>query len=229
MMKNLLHTIGILLVATIIIGTLSQCGSSSKVTKPRRIHRGLNPEDQKPGACYARCLIQDVWAIEHDTVYVYTGDRADDLDAVQNVTKDIQVARRVWKKVPQKKEDCIGYDPSLCWTWCLVEIPGETMVLPIVSDTAQVKEYEQRVIKREVLVSEGGYTDWVEVICEPKITTTFIKDLQKRLKKEGYLKKYTKGEMDQASKDALLAFQRATGQRLGQLDLDTLDALGVVY
>lgn len=77
----------------------------------------------------------------------------------------------------------------------------------------------------------NGYTKWFEVLCVDKVNTSTITQIQKALREEGYLKySGTKDkQLDSETKEALKQFQRDFNLPVGNLDLETLAALGVDY
>ncbi len=89
---------------------------------------------------------------------------------------------------------------------------------------------EYLTIPKRKLVKAGGFTEWREVLCGEKITSGYtIRQIQQALKTRGY----DPGPMDNAmggrTKTALLKFQADKGLPSGNLDMETLKALGINY
>ncbi len=80
---------------------------------------------------------------------------------------------------------------------------------------------------KKVLVKKGGFQEWKEVLCEPKITDTKIADIQKALTREGYDAGPIDNQMGGKTKQALVKFQQDKGLPVGNLNMETLKALGV--
>ena len=81
--------------------------------------------------------------------------------------------------------------------------------------------------RNKTLIKQGGNTVWKEVLCENQINGNTILSIQRALKNRNY----DIGNFDQIlgpqTKAALAQFQRDNGLPVGQLDIDTLNLLGV--
>lgn len=221
--RDLFCNAAALLASIMAICMLSQCASSAKTVTTSSVD-GLPMS--KPGACYARCLLPAVYEMRTDTFYVYTGDSSGDFDNVDLRTIELHPAKEEWKSV-KVKDDCS--DPDDCMSKRRFLTPAETLTLPIVLDTSQTVDYEQRIIEREVVVEDSNFTEWAEVVCDNDFTEDLVADVQAKLKERGYLKECIEGKMDEPTKEALIVFQQANGLRRGVLDIDTLNELGVKY
>lgn len=82
-------------------------------------------------------------------------------------------------------------------------------------------------LTKQVLVRPGGFTEWREVVCDEKITNYSIKEIQEALKKAGYDPGPPDGNMGGRTKAALLLFQQDKGLPVGNIDYETLKALGI--
>ncbi len=115
----------------------------------------------------------------------------------------------------------------------VVEIPAEftSRSYQKLKTPTQIKEIEVPAeyasITKKTLLKQGGYTVWKEVLCENKISSSTISAIQRALKNRNY----DVGTIDQVlgaqTKAALTQFQRDNGLPIGQLDVDTLNRLGV--
>jgi len=137
-----------------------------------------------------------------------------------------------------------------------IPIPAEyrTITKTVLQTPAQVKEVaidpEYRTITRQVLkspstteeieipaeyttvssqklVTTGGFTDWVEVLCETKMTTARIIAIQQALKAKGYDPGPVDDILGPRTRAALIQFQKDNGLPVGNLNMETLGALGV--
>ena len=116
-----------------------------------------------------------------------------------------------------------------------VEIPGEytSRTYEKLKTPAQIKEVdvpaEYTTFEKKTLLKAGGYTVWKEVLCENQINSNTIFAIQRALKNRNY----DVGTVDQVlgaqTKAALTQFQRDNGLPIGQLDIETLDQLGIRY
>ena len=79
------------------------------------------------------------------------------------------------------------------------------------------------------MVKQGGFTEWREVVCEGDITRDLVRKVQQALISRGY-DVGTAGadnRMGAATKAALVKFQKENGLPVGQLDTETMRALGI--
>jgi hypothetical protein len=117
----------------------------------------------------------------------------------------------------------------------ILEIPAEfaTQSRRIVRSPATTRTIvvpaETRTITKRVLVKPGGYTEWKEVVCESDITPVFIRQVQQALINRGYDIGPAGADnvMGRDTKTALIKFQKDKGLPFGNLDLETLVALGI--
>ncbi len=116
-----------------------------------------------------------------------------------------------------------------------VEVPAEyeeqsyqRLIKPASSLTTEVPaEYET--ISKRVLVKKGGFTEWRQVVCESNITADLTREVQVALKNKGYDPGHLSNSIDSSTKAALIKFQKDNGLPIGQLDFETLRALGIDY
>jgi len=86
---------------------------------------------------------------------------------------------------------------------------------------------EYKTLSKRQLVSQGGFTEWKEVVCDDKITSDLVRQVQSALKSRGYDPGVADNSMGPKTKEALVKFQKDNGLPVGQLDFDTLKALGI--
>lgn len=84
-------------------------------------------------------------------------------------------------------------------------------------------------ITKRKLVKPGGFNEWREVLCGEKVTGYTVEQIQQALIKAGYDPGPADNVMGAATKRALEAFQRDRNLPVGNLDLETLKALGVNF
>ncbi len=87
---------------------------------------------------------------------------------------------------------------------------------------------EYSTITTKKLVRTGGFTDWVEVLCNAKVTASKVAEIQQALNARGYNVAITNA-MDTATSNALKSFQNENGLPAGNLNIETLKALGVSH
>jgi len=82
-----------------------------------------------------------------------------------------------------------------------------------------------------VMVKEGSYTEWREVLCEDKLTIGTIGNIQRALISNGF--DLGSGGADRmlgpSTRAALLKYQKDQGLPVGGLNIETLNSLGVIY
>ena len=79
------------------------------------------------------------------------------------------------------------------------------------------------------LVRQGGFTEWREVLCGEKLTGYTVRQIQDALRKAGYYKGTSDNTMGASTKAALVKFQQDKGLPVGNVDFETLKALGINY
>ncbi|MGB1205124.1 MAG: peptidoglycan-binding domain-containing protein [Chitinophagales bacterium] len=115
------------------------------------------------------------------------------------------------------------------------EIPAEyrTITKQVLQTPATTREVEipaeYSTISTQKLVRTGGFTDWVEVLCESKVTPAKVIEVQQALKARGYDPGSMDNQMGPRTKQALTQYQKDNGLPIGNLNTETLRALGVNF
>ncbi len=167
------------------------------------------------GSCFATCRIPDQYKTETLTVPVYTGS-----DWNCPFIEKVELPRGAGRLVKKTNGELSSY----CW-----EYASDTTNRPFwrVTDTTQVKQFALRtIVVGKTLVKQGGYSEWREVLCENGIGKNTVSQIRAGLKAQGY----DPGpgyNLDAGVKAALVRFQKEHGLPAGNLDFETLDALGV--
>ncbi|MBX2902078.1 MAG: peptidoglycan-binding protein [Chitinophagales bacterium] len=160
-----------------------------------------------------------------------------------------------WQK-GKADASCLSANPADCQVWCLVEVPAvyrkvtkKVLKTPASSREetipAELKFVERKVVleaaktnkvevpatyktvMKKVLVKKGGYQEWREVLCADKLNEQRILAIQKALKSEGYDPGPFDNVFGTKTKEALIKFQQDKGLPVGNLNMETLKALGV--
>jgi hypothetical protein len=169
--------------------------------------------------------------------------------------KLVTATTQKWVKGAADK-NCLSANPKDCEVWCLKEVPAvyqkvsrKVEVTPAVTKQVEVAAvtkivprkklvyaaYENKIetpptyktIMKKVLVAKGGFQEWKEVLCEPQITDNKVAQIQKALAREGYDAGPADNQMGAKTKEALIKFQQDKGLPVGNLNLETLKALGI--
>ncbi len=77
------------------------------------------------------------------------------------------------------------------------------------------------------LVKAGGFTEWREVVCEADRTPQLISNIKQALALMGYHIDVNENDFDSSLNASLIKFQKDRSLPVGQLDYETLEALGV--
>ncbi len=104
----------------------------------------------------------------------------------------------------------------------------DKLAAPASTTTTEVPAVHNTVTKRN-LVKAGGFTEWREVVCDTDVTPALIRRVQEALMAKGYaLPQFgADNNLGEETKAALVKFQRDNNLPIGQLDMETLKALGV--
>ena len=109
----------------------------------------------------------------------------------------------------------------------------ETKSKQVVKSAATTREIdvpaEYATITKRKLTRAGGVTEWKEVLCDSKVTPYTVRQIQAALKSRGYDAGPEDNVMGSRTKSALTQFQKDKGLPVGQLNIETLKALGVQY
>jgi len=208
---------------------ISSCYAPIDYSKPSYARKSGGPEPgmpSKPGACYAKCLIPDKMETHYDELIVYTGDPNDNNAAIETINYETNPASTKWVK---KKTDinCLSDNPDDCLVWCMVEVPAQYRRVTIVTDTSMTKDFEIKQMESLKVSQQGGFTEWREVVCNGKLTSKLIREIQLALSARGFYQGEITGKMESNVNKALTAFQKENALPIGQLDFESLDALGI--
>ena len=223
----------IYLLSIVILALLQGCPTvypSSQFT-PSSTSNSLAPMPQKPGACYAKCLIEDKVVLSETVYPIFTGNPENTeiaLDTVDHVKKE---AGTTWIK-KKVEEGCKAKNKEDCLVWCLVEVPEEIETIVVVRDPSTTNEYNMVSMAQFDTSEAGGSTQWKEVVCDNHITKGLIFDLQTVLTEETQVSGFKgeiDGEMNPETRTALVNYQKVKGLPVGQLDFETLNELGIKY
>ncbi|MFK7905568.1 MAG: peptidoglycan-binding protein [Chitinophagales bacterium] len=113
------------------------------------------------------------------------------------------------------------------------EVPAEyrnvtkqVLASPATTNEVEIPAEYSTVTTRK-LVKAGGFTDWVEVLCEAKVTRAKIVEVQQALRSRGYDPGPIDNVLGPRTKQALVQFQKDNGLPVGNLNIETMRALGV--
>lgn len=139
-----------------------------------------------------------------------------------------------WQKVPSVQK-CLSLDPDDCLVWTLKETDPVYEYITVVRQVKKVPpedivwEYYVKFIPK---ANQKNYanTEWREVLCNSQITDSVLEQLNKSLYDHGQTNVNPNwSTMESQTTDALIQFQKDHALPIGNLDFETLDALGVSY
>lgn len=108
------------------------------------------------------------------------------------------------------------------------DISVKTLVSPE-AVTENVIPAVYKTVNERRLVSKGGYSVWTEILCAAKTSNSTVISVQRALKDKGYTVGPIDGVMGLQTQTALKQFQTDNSLPIGNLNIETLKALGVKY
>ncbi len=158
-----------------------------------------------------------------------TGDAA----CLSNDPKDCQViclkeVPAQFNKVERKVVKTPSFTRQITTPAEIKIVPRKVMVKPAENLQIEIPATYKKVMEKR-LVKKGGYTDWREVLCASKLTNDRIRQIQNALVAKGYSVGDTGADnvFGEATKTALKKFQADNNLPQGNLNMETLNALGV--
>ncbi len=119
----------------------------------------------------------------------------------------------------------------------VVEMPYEPIYKAVkekvMVNPETVKEEAIPAVYKEVfekkLAQKGGYTVWTEILCANKTSASTIRKLQRALRAEGYSIGAVDGVLGTRTQTSLKQFQLDNELPVGNLNIETLQALGIPH
>jgi len=190
--------------------------------------RDRPPIVQEPGKCYAKCLIGDQYDFWDESYPVYLGNSNDNFEYLKEIKLVLEEEKTEWIKRKADK-NCLSADPNDCLVWCLVNVPEKIETITIVTDTSSTDNYKWEKFEFNEIVKKGGFTEWKEVVCNYKVTADLNRQIQIALRNEGYDPGLIDNVIGTKTKAALVKFQKNNSLPIGNLNIETLDVLGIDY
>ncbi len=129
------------------------------------------------------------------------------------------VTRQVIDTAPRVEEETIPAEYTSVQVRKLVSpARTETITIPATYKTIE-----------KVKIVSGGNLEWREVICDTNSTPELIAQVQAALDAKGYSTGRSDGVFGMSTLHAMERFQRDNGLIVGQLTMETMDALGVPH
>ena len=172
-----------------------------------------NPED-----CYIACY--------EEVPAKYRTEEYKVLDQPATTTEDIIPAKfeTVTKRVISEPSKVVEVPVDAQYK----NVPTKVLVSPeSVSEVVIPAEY--KTVNERRLVKKGGYSVWTEILCAAKTSSSTVRGVQSALEAKGYTVGPIDGIMGLQTQTALKQFQTDNGLPIGNLNLETLKALGVNF
>ena len=176
---------------------------------------------EKDGKCYAKAMMPTTFDEKKEYVAVYTGDKM--IEGVEKKTISTKPPTTKWEK-----KTCTSGNPNDGLVWCLVEVPAESEILNVVTDTSKIKDFVMRPISIRTINDTSGVTKEVEILCPSEETPEMMRLMCSKLVSRGFLQKdEVVNFLDPKIKNAIVTFQKSYGLPQGALNMATMKALGV--
>ncbi len=171
---------------------------------------------QNPDDCYVACYeeIPAIYRTESKQVLVEAAKTVDDVIPAVYKTVTKQVIDQA------SKVEEIKIDPEYSTVTKNVLVSAET------TKSETIPAIYTDVVERK-LVKKGGYTVWTEILCADKQTNDRIYRIQRALKDAGYNPGPIDGVIGIQTQAALKQYQTDKGLPIGNLNMETLKALGI--
>ncbi len=156
-----------------------------------------------------------------------------DANCLSNDPKDCQVIclkeiPAQFNKVERKVVKTPSYTRQILTPAELKIVPRQVMVKPAEVIQIEIPATYKKIMEKRISKT-GGYTDWREVLCGSKLTSDRIRQIQNALIAKGYSVGAAGADnvFGEATKEALRKFQADNSLPQGNLNIETLNALGV--
>lgn len=222
-MKNTFTPINLFVLVLI---SMLVIGCSTSYNAKRHTHGPLAGMPIDPGKCFDKCVIKEnKYDIKRDSIKVYS-----DIENVAYTTKRIVIKATATEWVKKKADrNCLSENPDDCLVWSLIETPGEYLIEKIPDDPTVAGDLSYQPYQIKTL-SEPEETDWKEVVCSHDITKDLVSAVQDSLTANGYHIDPIDNNANTISSNirvALVEYQKENQLPMGQLDMETLESLGI--
>lgn len=206
----------------LLLFSLIGCFSSYNSNRPFVSRSGSMPP-MEAGKCFAKSQMPASVETYKREIIEFTGTDLDNPFVTK--VKDVLVpAGKKWEK--RITDNCLSSNPKDCMVWCLVEEKEVAFEYYTVTDTAEVKEFDVYIKEHEHSVS--GKNEWIEVLCENEINENIISQINTFLEASGYpIDERQYDKLNIVSKESLIKYQKENGLPIGNLDIQTLESMGI--
>lgn len=156
-----------------------------------------------------------------------------DANCLSNDPKDCQVIclkeiPAQFNKVERRVVKTPSYTRQITLPAEIKIVPRQVMVKPAETVRIEIPATYKKIMDKKI-TKKGGYTDWREVLCGEKLTNDRIRQIQLALIAKGYSVGDAGADnvFGSDTKEALIKFQQDNGLPQGNLNMETMNALGV--
>jgi len=177
-----------------------------------------SPPAPKFGKCYAKCNLPIKYEVIEGTFDIFLGDSTDGIEFdslyfyVESKTGDL-IYLGAESDLTRKQRRQIENFVKIVFVKDSNGINDEIV--------EEIYTYKERV--------GGGDIGWVEIVCQADVGSSMLKEVQNILNEEGYLNtQFITGRMDAEVRKALTQYQEENNLPVGNLNIKTLEAMGVL-
>ena len=136
----------------------------------------------------------------------------------------------VYKKVSRKVVKTPAYKQEIPVAAEFKIVSRQVIETPARQEQVEIAATYKNVVNK-VLVKKGGYSDWREILCGSKLTSYTIRQIQEALSSRGYNIGPAGADniLGADTRTALTKFQSDNNLPIGNLNMETLNALGIKY
>lgn len=172
------------------------------------------PPTAKPGACYAKSVIETSQITSEKSIAVYIGtDEVAKNDNIELLNIVVGKGSTKWEKKGEK--------------YVLVEEAQKTEQIIAVKDVSLTDEYVMEVFTVLEKNASSGMSEWRQVICEAKLTSKILKAIQTNLRAQSFYNGAIDGMKSEVLAQSLQNFQRQNNLPIGSYNYETMSALSV--
>ena len=187
----------------------------------------LSNSNFEPGKVYIQCPTGAQFITQDSFVeqIIYTGTNFDQ-NEISHIQIEVRPNYRKWIRL--NSDSLCDMEYKDCMAWGYYEFPAEFESMYTVTDTNRIKDFRVELFEYRKLKSDGLLTKFRELQCPNVDYQTLPRIVQNALMSKGYkLEGHTENIFDEITKAALVDFQKKNGISVGQLDEETLKALGI--
>ncbi len=176
--------------------------------------------------CYAQCEVSNDTSNWIQDFPIYKGKNYKHLVYVKQM-KVRFITTMKWERVKNDR-NCLSVDPEDCMVWHLNEITPWEMDMIVVTDTSLTKNYKWKSINFEHDKVLDQIFERREVVCPENLTAEFLNKILFELDDSGYYVNQSDTLDINEIRSALIEYQKDKNLPVGNFNIQSLKALGVI-